>query len=438
MPKRAKELSALAVRNLKYRPNHARDGRQLPCLHAVGGVGGLYLQITPSGEGKSWVLRTVVGARRRGIGLGPYPEVSLANARELAAEAKQKIRLGIDPVEERKEALSALVASQHRGLTFARALEEYAANKLGEFSSQKHRDLWMNSMRTYVLPLLGDMLVSDISTEDIRLCLMQDTDKGPFWEGKTDTARRVRGRIENILDWATVKGHREGDNPARWKGNLKELLSNPRKIAKSQNQPALQDKDVTRWFAALRRREGTASRALEFLALTAARSGEVRGARWDEFDLDRALWIIPASRMKMDKEHRIPLSTAALALLKDGSMDGNPLVFPASRGGPLSDATLSATMKRIHEDDEHGFVDRTSKRPAVPHGLRSTFRDWAAEHTHFPGEMVEIALAHKVANSVEAAYRRGDQLTKRRTMMEAWASFLEGRELLDRIVTADG
>jgi integrase len=438
MPKRAKELPALAVKNLRYKPNVAKDGGYLPCLHAVGGVGGLYLQMTPSEEGKSWVLRTVIGTKRRGIGLGPYPEIGLAKARELAAEMKEKIRNGVDPVKERKDARAALAAEQRRGLVFKKALDQYSEAKLGEMSSQKHRDLWMNSMRTYVLPYLGELMVSDIGTEAVRLCLMQDTDKGPFWEGKTETARRVRGRIENILDWATVKGHREGDNPARWKGNLKELLGNPRKIAKSENQPALQDKDAARWFAELQKREGNGSRALEFLTLTAARSGEVRGARWDEIDFERGLWVITALRMKMDREHRVPLSDAAVKLLKSLPMEGNSLLFPSARGGQLSDATLSAAMKRMHATNELGYCDRVNKKPAVPHGLRSTFRDWAAEHTHFAGEMIEIALAHKVANSVEAAYRRGDQLEKRRALMDAWADFLQGKQTDSKVVQFRG
>lgn len=234
-----------------------------------------------------------------------------------------------------------------------------------------------------------------------------------------------------MLSWATVAGHRTGDNPARWAGNLKELLPAPSKVAKEEHHPAVQIEDAPRWFAALWARDGFGSRALEFVALTALRSQEVRGALWDEIDLDNALWIIPATRMKMDREHRVPLSVEAVAMLEDlPRMEGNPLVFPAPRGGQLSDMTLSAAMKRMHQADIAaggvGFVDRTSKRPAVPHGLRSTFRDWVAERTNYPGDMAEVALAHKISNAVEASYRRGDMIEKRRMMMSDWATFLVG------------
>lgn len=203
----------------------------------------------------------------------------------------------------------------------------------------------------------------------------------------------------------------------------------PSKVANEGNHPALTLDDAPRWFAALQAREGFGARALEFLTLTATRSQEVRGARWDEIDLDKALWVIPGTRMKMGKEHRIPLTDRAVALLQAlPRLEGNPLVFPAARGGPLSDMTLSATMKRMHEAEVAsggtGFIDRTSKRPAVPHGLRSTFRDWVAERTTYPGDMAEVALAHSINNSVEASYRRGDMIEKRRRMMRDWSDFM--------------
>lgn len=270
------------------------------------------------------------------------------------------------------------------------------------------------------------MLVQDIGTQDVLRVLTQPVDDrgDTLWQGKTETASRLRGRIEAVLSWATVAGHRSGDNPARWAGNLKELLPAPSKVAKAGNQPAVQIDDAPRWFAALRQREGMGARALEFAALTATRSQEVRGAGWDEIDLEAGLWTIPAVRMKMDREHRVPLTPQAVALLKAlPRLADNPLVFPATRGGELSDMTLSAAMKRLHQADVEaggaGFVDRVSKRPAVPHGLRSTFRDWVAERTHYPGDMAEVALAHRVASAVEASYRRGDMVEKRRAMMAA-------------------
>lgn len=427
MPRIAKELTALDVKRLQ----HPGKGRNV--TFNVGGVAGLVLQITPNG-GRTWLLRVQVGAKRREIGLGGYPDVTLAMARDRAREAKDQIRRGIDPVEERKAAKAALIAAQHRGLSFADAVDRYLAAKLDAFRNVKHRQQWRNTLDSYALPDLGPMLVQDIGTQDVLRVLTQPVDNagGTLWQGRTETASRLRGRIEAVLSWATVAGHRTGDNPARWAGNLKELLPAPSKVAKVSNHPAVQIDDAPRWFAALRQRDGMGARALEFAALTAARSQEVRGARWDEIDLEAGLWIIPAVRMKMEREHRVPLTPDALALLNAlPRLADNPLVFPAARGGELSDMTLSAAMKRLHQADVEaggvGFVDRVSKRPAVPHGLRSTFRDWVAERTHYPGDMAEVALAHRVASVVEASYRRGDMVEKRRAMMAVWADYLTGK-----------
>ncbi len=333
MPKIAAELTALEVKRLTNPGGHRN------ILFAVGGVPGLHLQITPNG-GRSWVLRAKVGTMRRDIGLGGFPGVTLSQARDKAREARAKIEGGIDPVEERKAAKAALVAAQRRGLTFADAVDRCLAGKLDAFKNPKHRQQWENTLATYASPELGKMLVQDITTQDVLRALQ------PIWADKTETAKRVRGRIEAVLSWATVAGHRTGDNPARWAGNLKELLPAPSKVATEGNHPALALDDAPRWFAALQTREGFGARALEFLSLTATRSQEVRGARWDEIDLDKALWVIPGTRIKMGKEHRIPLSARAVALLEVlPKLDDNPLVFPAARGGQLSDMTLSATMK---------------------------------------------------------------------------------------------
>lgn len=426
MPKLAPELSAVEVRSLEH------PGGKHSAMVAVGGVIGLYMQLSPGG-GRSWVLRILVGAKRRDIGLGSFPTVTLSQAREKAREAREKIGLGIDPVEERKAAKASLIAAQNRGLTFDKATEHYLAAKLDAFKNAKHRQQWQNTLAQYASPELGKLLVQDIAVQDVLRVLH------PLWADKTETASRLRGRIESVLSWATVAGHRTGDNPARWAGNLKELLPAPSKVAKEGNQPALTLDDAPRWFVSLRGREGMGARALEFLALTAARSQEVRGAEWSEIDLGAGLWIIPAVRMKMGREHRVPLAADAIALLHAlPRMEGNPLVFPAARGGQLSDMTVSAVMRRMNEADQapgnSGFLDRVSKRPAVPHGLRSTFRDWVAERTNYPSEMAETALAHKISNAVEAAYRRGDMIERRRRMMGDWAEFLAGARMEAKIV----
>jgi integrase len=339
MPKITDELSALDVKRL------AHPGGNRNVLISVGGVPGLHMQLTPK-RGRSWVLRAMVGEARRDIGLGGFPAVTLSQAREKARKARDKISQGIDPIEERKAAKAALAAAQRRGLTFADAADKYLEAKLDAFKNPKHRQQWQNTLETYAKPELGKLQVQDITVQDVLRVLQ------PLWTDKTETASRLRGRIDAVLSWATVAGHRTGDNPARWAGNLKELLPAPSKVAKKENQPAVQIDDAPHWFAALQGREGFGARALEFLTLTALRSQEIRGALWDEIDLDKALWIIPAARMKMEREHRVPLSAEALALLQAlPRLEGNPLVFPAARGGQLSDMTLSAAMKRMHKSD---------------------------------------------------------------------------------------
>lgn len=415
MPKKAKELSAVEVKRITSKG-----------LHAVGGAAGLCLFVSETGA-RSWILRTMVGNKRREIGLGAYPETSLAHARDAAREMKVKIREGADPVEDRQAARVALVAQQKRGVTLSDAYATYlTSKKFAELSNEKHRRQWQSTFDTYVKPIIGGTMVHDLTVQDIRRVL------DPIWASKTETASRIRGRLEEVLTWATVSGHREGENPARWQGNLKEMLAAPTKLKKEVGQPALSLVDAPRWFAMLRSMEGTGSRALEFLTLTSGRSGEVRGATWDEFDLDAAVWLVPAARMKADREHRVPLTPRIIALIKAmPRMQGSNYVFAAARGGQLSDMTLSAAMRRMHEAEvkagQKGYLDQRSGRPAVPHGLRSTFRDWAAEMTNYPRDMAEMALAHFIGSEVERAYRRGDMIEKRREMMVAWEVFLTGR-----------
>ena len=394
---------------------------------------GLFLRVQPNGA-RQWVQRISIRGKRCELGLGSPPAVSLATARTLALENRGAAMLGRDPIQEKRDARA--------GLTFEAAVNEYLTAKLDEFQNDKHKKQWRSTLDTYANPVLGPKMVAEITLQDVLRVLE------PLWSDKTETASRLRGRIEAVLSWATVAGHRQGDNPARWKGNLSEMLAKPNKVAKADNQPALALGDVSRWWSDLALRDGIAARALEFLTLTAARSGEVRGMTWDELDFagqdktdktDKApaatlatpaTWTIPASRMKAGRVHRVPLTPAAVALLASlPRMDGSPYVFPAARGGMLSDMALSAVMRRMQEAEAKagraGFLDTENKRPAVPHGLRSTFRQWAAEQG-YPRDMAEIALAHFIGSEVERAYQRSDMLERRRDMMAAWAAFLRG------------
>lgn len=395
MPKKAKELSALEVSRLKA-----------PGFVSVGGVAGLALQVTPSGI-RSWVLRVKVGDKRRDIGLGAYPGVTLAEARRKAAETRAQVEQGIDPIENRKRALSQLKAEQAKAITFQEAARRLIESKSPGWKNAKHAQQWQNTLATYAYPVIGDLDVRDVAQHHVEAIL------SPIWQTKTETASRVQGRIENVIDWAIAGGHRSGDNPARWKGLLDKRLGAPSKIAKVEHHAALPIDEVPGFYADLRQRNGVAARALEFTLLTAVRSGETRGATWDEIDLETETWIIPAERMKAAREHRVPLSSAALALLRSlPRLDGCAYVFFAPRGGKLSDAALGAVMKRMQRDE-------------VPHGLRSSFRDWAGERTNFPRDLCEMALAHTIKDKAEAAYRRGDLLEKRRVMMNAWAKFVQ-------------
>lgn len=415
MPKPAKELKALQVKNLSA-----------PGRHAIGGVNGLCLNITETGA-RSWILRVIVGLKRRHIGLGGYPEVSLAEARDLALEMRRKISAGIDPVVERREQRQAIVVATKQRTTFEQAFTRFFEEKVeGELRNAKHRNQWRSTLKTYAYPVLGEKAVADISVEEVLEVLQ------PIWMTKNETASRVRQRIEAVLDWSKAMGLRDGENPARWKGNLQQLLPSPNRVQSETPRPAVALDEFATWFRLLRGRNGIAARALEFLTLTASRSGEVRGARWGEMDFQNEIWTIPGERMKERREHRVPLSAAAVELLEAmPRMLNCDIVFPSPKNGVMSDMTLSAVMRRIQESEEKagrlGFLDTRSRRPAVPHGLRSSFRDWAAERTAYPSDMAEIALSHMVGSEVERAYRRGDMLDKRREMMDAWAAFVLAR-----------
>ena len=450
MPPRAKEMTPAQIKGLKH------PGGNRAVKVAVGGVSGLYVQIQPSGA-KSWVLRTRYGdwaersgpdgkviergRKKREIGLGAYPDILPGAAREKAREVKAKLEAGIDPVAERREAQAALIASARRGLTFAEALDRYAAEKVKEFRSEKYRVQWKAMVEKHALPELGKMAVQDIELQDVLRVLQ------PLWDMRTETASKLRQRIEAVLSWATVQGYRTGDNPARWQGNLKLVLPAPSKVSGAANYPALQLADAPRWWQALQAREGMGARALEFQAMTATRAGAIRFATWDEFDLEAGVWTIQPGRKASkiapsEKAKRVPLTDDMLALLKSlPTMQDSEFVFWAPRGGPLSDATLGKVMRSIHEADQKaggkGFVDPATGDQAVPHGLRSTFRTWVAERTTFDGDLAEVALFHKVGSKVQQAYARSDMVERRRAMMAAWCGFLSGREA-EKVVQLEG
>jgi integrase len=341
------------------------------------------------------------------MGLGPLHTVSLKEAREAATECR-KLRLrGIDPIEARKaERIKALLEAA-QSMTFRQCAEAYIAAHKGSWSNEKHAARWPSTLKAYVYPVLGDLPVQSIDVGLVMKVLE------PIWHAKPETAARVRGRIEIVLDWATARGYRQGDNPARWRGHLDKLLPQRAKVRKVRHHPALPFGEMGAFMARLREQGGMSALALEFLILTAARTGEVQLAKWGEFDLDAGVWTVPADRMKANKEHRVPLSGPALDLLKGLYQHRRgEYVFPRAKPNkPLSNMALLKLLERM------GRADLTV------HGFRSTFRDWAAERTHFPREVAEQALAHSLPDKVEAAYRRGDLFHKRRKLMEAWAAF---------------
>jgi integrase len=373
--------------------------------------GGLYLRVTPTGA-KSWVFRFQLDGKRRDMGLGPFPDISLADARGKAAALRQQRHGGTDPLEARRAERAQARLETAKGRTFRQVAEEFIARNESGWRNAKHRDQWRNTLATYVYPTLGEIPVAAIDAG----LVLQVLD--PIWNTKPETASRVRGRIEAILDAAKVRGFRDGPNPAQWRGNLALLLPARGKVRKVEHHAALPYDRIAEFMAVLRTRQGMAARALEFAILTAARTGEILGARWGEINLGERLWTIPAARMKSGREHRVPLSEAALAVLEavkplalatSGKPELTAPVFPGPRRAlPMSNMVLLMLLRRMGRGD------------LTAHGFRSTFSDWAAERTAFPREVVEMALAHAVENRVEAAYRRGDLFDKRRQLMETW------------------
>ena len=407
MPKVAKELSAREVSRLTE-----------PGTYPVGGVPGLLLSVSKT-KTRSWILRTTIGTRinqkgkevprRRDVGLGPYPAVSVAEARVKAQLKRELVEQGVDPVEQRKAAKRALLASQSRQITFSDAADQCHKKKASKFRSDKYSKQWISVIRIYANPIIGHIPVDELDHEHILKVLE------PIWYEKTETAKKLRGNIEAVIRWAYTKHKIDRSNPARWNDNLRELLGAPSKIYKVKHLESLSYKQMPEFMGALQKKEGMGARALEFAILTAARSGEVRNAAWGEIDLDEAVWTIPEEKMKAGRPHRVPLSDAAMAVLMAALMAapigaGGGLVFIAVRGGALSDMTLGAVLRRMKVD-------------AVPNGFRSTFKDWAREKTRYQDEVSELALAHVNNDATRAAYARSELLDIRRDMMRDWASY---------------
>ncbi len=399
MPKKAKELTPLAVKRL-----------HTPGLHAVGGVSGLHLQISCNGA-RSWIIRITVGTRRRDMGLGGFPDVQLAEARAKARAVRADVKNGVDPVAAREAARLALKTHQRSNISFKAAAHEYVSLHASAWRNSKHKQQWRNTLETYAFPHIGNKDVRDICINDLVTILV------PIWTTKTETATRLRGRIEVILAWATVRGYRTGENPAKWGGNLATILPKPKMVAEITHHPALPASEIPAFMMRLKTQKFMAAYALQFLILSAARSGEVLGATWEEINFETRVWTIPAKRMKAGKEHRVPLTFAALELLNTlpgAHLRKGGFIFKSPRGGKLSDMAMTQLLRRM-------------KIPAVPHGFRSTFRDWVAEKTNFSSDVAEMALAHKIPSKVEAAYRRGDLFEKRYSMMTAWSQYVLGR-----------
>jgi integrase len=367
--------------------------------------GNLYLQVTNESN-RSWVFRYERGGRERAMGLGPAHTLTLHEARERARKARQLLLDGIDPLAARGDERRMRAQAAQKRLTFREAAQAYNDAHERKWGNAKHRAQFLSTLKTYAFPVLANMPVSEIDTPAVLRALE------PHWHTKTETLSRVRGRMEAVLDWATVRGYRSGDNPATWK-TIGKALPARSEIAKVEHHPALPYLDLPAFMAELRKREGVAARALEFLILTAARTGEVTGARWSEVDLGENTWTVPAGRMKGGREHRVPLSGAAGALLRAlHTEDGNPHVFIGSQpGSGLSSAGMTQVLRRMGRTD------------VSVHGFRSSFRDWAAETTNFPREVAELALAHAVGDKTERAYQRGDLLKKRYALAEAWARY---------------
>jgi len=418
MPKIARPLTLQEIKALKT-----------PGQHAVGGVTGLYIQNTESKQehvaiSRSWLLRYSIAGNRKNMGLKPFDRISLAAAREAARAALELVDQGIDPVAHKKSARLSLATEDAKRKTFEECADSYMAAHLKQHRNVKHQKQWGSTLRQYAYPIIGKMQISQITTTEILAVLLQQTtkndQKGQLWTLKTETAARLRGRMENILAYADVAGYRSGKNPAEWKNHLETQLAAPGKLLSVKHQPAMPYSECGRFINKLKQKDSVSARALEFLILTGVRSGSVREADWSEIDFQKNIWVIPGSHTKNGKEHRVPLVPKMIRLLESlPRLVSNPKIFPSPKGGALSDNTLSKLMRDMRENGEFDAV-------GVPHGFRSSFRDWAAEQTNYPEDLRKVATMHTVGDSVQQAYQRTDLLERRRNLMSDWADFLEG------------
>jgi len=414
MARQLNRLTALQVTKLS-KPGLYGDG------------GGLTLQITIAGV-KSWLFRFMREGKAYGMGLGATHTIGLAEARQKALDARKLLADGLNPMLVKKQKLLAVALERAKMMTFDQCAASYIEAHKASWKNAKHIDQWTNTLATYASPVFGQQPVADVDTALVVKCL------SPIWQTKTETASRLRGRIESVLGWATTSGFRTGENPARWKGHLENLLATIGKSSRTKNHPSLPWQRVGEFMLALKARPGIAPKAVVFTVLTACRSGEVRGAQWSEFDFAERVWTIPAERMKARREHQVPISDAALAVLMSirnmnlVSVDqasipvDSGFVFAGTKMQELSDMSLTAVIRRMNGDaDKPIWVDANGDGITV-HGFRSSFRMWAAEMTAYPREVAEHALAHQLPDAVERAYQRGTQFAKRQALMAEWGA----------------
>jgi integrase len=412
MARTTERLTALQVTRAIRKPGMYADGN------------GLYLQITEGGA--SWIYRYMLNGNAREMGLGPLALYGLHEARVKALDARRLRHEGVDPINARRAARAKAQIDAVSAMTFTQCAGAYVNAHRAGWRNAKHAAQWEATLATYAEPIIGALPVDTVDTALVMKVLEQEVrvapdERAPLWTAKPETASRLRGRIESILDWAKVRGYREGENPARWRGHLDKLLPARTKVRKVEHHAALPYDELPEFMTTLRAEDGIAARALEFAILTAARTGEVIGARWGEIDTGKKLWTVPPERMKAGKEHRVPLSARAVSIVEDvkalcqsggGQNQADCFLFPGGKPGqPLSNMAFLMLLRRMERDD------------LTAHGFRSTFRDWAAERTNFPSEVAEMALAHTVSSKVEQAYRRGDLFERRRRMMIGWATF---------------